>query len=166
MLGALGSILFILTIVPVVGYVLGIIGYVLLLLALKDISEQFQEPKIFTNAMLATIVGIVGFVTGLIIGWVGVLSFFSQGFPTDITGLIFSFLLALAVAWVFAVLSSVFLRRSLVMTGDKLNIGLFKTAGLLILIGAILTIIFVGGIIALVGFILLAAAFFQIKTGT
>jgi uncharacterized membrane protein len=40
---------------------------------------------------------------------------------------------------------------------------MFRTAGLLVLIGAVLTIVIVGAVISLVANILLAVAFFQIR---
>ena len=69
----------------------------------------------------------------------------------------------LVIAWVFAVVSAVFFRRALNLTGDHLNVKMFRTAGLLVLIGAVLTIILVGAVISLVANILLAVAFFQIR---
>jgi uncharacterized membrane protein len=69
----------------------------------------------------------------------------------------------LVIAWVFAVVSAVFFRRALNLTGDHLNVKMFRTAGLLVLIGAVLTIVIVGAVISLVANILLAVAFFQIR---
>ncbi|MEM4354049.1 MAG: DUF996 domain-containing protein [Candidatus Caldarchaeum sp.] len=106
----------------------------------------------------------MGAVAGIVVGGVGVMSMFAGGFGgPNVGNLIFSILLALAVVWVFAVRSSLFLRKSLTLTGNRLGIGLFRTAGLLILIGTMLTIISVGAILALVAYIILAVAFFQIK---
>jgi hypothetical protein len=74
-------------------------------------------------------------------------------------------IVTLVIAWVFAVVSAVFFRRSLNLTGDHLNVKMFRTAGLLVLIGAVLTIVIVGAVISLVANILLAVAFFQIRAG-
>jgi uncharacterized membrane protein len=52
-------------------------------------------------------------------------------------------IVTLVIAWVFAVVSAVFFRRSLNLTGDHLNVKMFRTAGLLVLIGAVLTIVIV-----------------------
>ena len=74
-------------------------------------------------------------------------------------------IVTLVIAWVFAVVSAVFFRGSLNLTGDHLNVKMFRTAGLLVLIGAVLTIVIVGAVISLVANILLAVAFFQIRAG-
>ncbi|MEM2237456.1 MAG: DUF996 domain-containing protein [Candidatus Caldarchaeum sp.] len=166
LLGGIGSILLVLAIVPYAGSALSIVGLILLLISLKQLSDIFHEPEIFKNALIAVVVGIIGAVAGIVVGGVGVLSMFAGGLDgSNIGNLIFSILLALAVVWVFAVVSSLFLRRSLTLTGNRLGIGLFRTAGLLIFIGAILMIILVGAIIELVAYIILAVAFFQIKPG-
>ncbi|MEM2225203.1 MAG: DUF996 domain-containing protein [Candidatus Caldarchaeum sp.] len=163
-LGGVASILLVLGIVPSVGPMLGIVGFVLLLVSLKQISDIVQQPAIFKNALIATIVGIVGAVAAIVFGGAAIMSLFTNGFSQfDIVRTFVSILLALVVVWVALVVSSMFLRKSLNLTANVLGIGLFRTAGLLILIGAILTIILVGAIVVLVAYVLLAAAFFQVK---
>ncbi|MEM2515229.1 MAG: DUF996 domain-containing protein, partial [Candidatus Caldarchaeum sp.] len=101
-------------------------------------------PEIFKNALIATIVGIVGAVAAIVFGGAAIMSLFTNGFSQfDIVRTFVSILLALVVVWVALVVSSMFLRKSLNLTANVLGIGLFRTAGLLILIGAILTIILV-----------------------
>ena len=53
--GGIGSILMILTIVPFAGPILGIIGFVLVLIAVKYISEIVGDPSIFKNYLIAVI---------------------------------------------------------------------------------------------------------------
>jgi uncharacterized membrane protein len=57
------------------------------------------------------------------------------------------------------------MRRSLKQVSDKSTVGLFGTAGLLLLIGAFLTIVFIGFILMWVAALLIAIAFFQLKSG-
>ena len=168
-IGGVGAILTILSFVPSVGTVLSIVGLVLVLLALKWISEIVQNPDIFRNALIAVVVAIVGVAVGAVVGGVGVFSILTgvgAGDPSglDFVSLFTTILIALVVVWLFAVVSAVFFRRALNLTGDHLNINMFRTAGLLVFIGAILTIVLVGVVISLVANILLAVAFFQIRS--
>jgi uncharacterized membrane protein len=70
---------------------------------------------------------------------------------------------AVVILFAFLVLSAIFYRKSLNKLSEKTGVGLFGTTGMLILIGAILTIIAVGALILWVALILLTVAFFSIK---
>jgi uncharacterized membrane protein len=88
--------------------------------------------------------------------------------PSDLIPLIASVIVAiliiLAIVWIFAIIASFFVRRSLKQIALKSNIGLFSTAGLLLLIGAFLIIAFgLGAILMWIAALLLAIAFFQLK---
>ncbi|MCS7138069.1 MAG: DUF996 domain-containing protein, partial [Candidatus Caldarchaeum sp.] len=67
LLGGVGSIMLFLSIVPNIGFVLSIVGFILVLLALKYISDITQQNEIFRNALIAAIVGIVGAVAGVVV---------------------------------------------------------------------------------------------------
>jgi len=82
---------------------------------------------------------------------------------SDVTSLLGAVFLVLVVVWVFAIVAAFFARRSLKTLSSKANVGLFSTGGLLLIIGAFLTIIFIGAIIIWVAALLIAIAFFQIK---
>jgi uncharacterized membrane protein len=70
----------------------------------------------------------------------------------------------LVILFVCFVVAAVLLRRSLKTLAARSRTHLFATADLLMLIGAVLTIVLVGLILLWVGFLLLAIAFFEIKT--
>jgi uncharacterized membrane protein len=150
-LGGVGSILIL---IPVAS----IVGYILVLIATKYISDELGDKSIFDNMLYAVITGIIGavaiafvFITGVI------LSTFTFAFSA-IAGV----LVGLAVAWIALILSSIFIRRAYDTIATRLNVGTFKTAGLLYFIGAILTIVFAGLIVLFVGIILQIVAFFGI----
>ena len=63
----------------------------------------------------------------------------------------------------FLIIAMFFVRKSLTQLSSKSGIGLFGTAGLVMLIGAVLTIIVVGLIVIWIGLILATAAFFMMK---
>ncbi|MEM0350038.1 MAG: DUF996 domain-containing protein [Candidatus Caldarchaeum sp.] len=171
MIGGIGSILLVLAIVPSVGPVLSIVGFILVLLALKYVADAVQQRAIFQNALYAVIVGIIGAIIGIVLGGATFFAFTGFGLgpaesPADFLSLLTGILVAIVVVWIFAVISAFFFRKSLYLTGDSLGIKLFRTSGLLLFLGAILTIILVGFILSLVAYILLAVAFFQIpQTG-
>ncbi len=179
-LGGVGSILVILTIAPLVGWVLGIVGFVLVLVAVKNISDLSRNPPIFKGMLISTILAIVGVAAGVLVIIGSAFSGFSNLFPGgiplynqpgvlpatlstgDIFRIIAGILVGLAVVWVFLIISAIFLRRSYRKIAAYLNVGMFNTAGLLYLIGAALTIVLVGFIILFVAEILQIVAFFSL----
>jgi uncharacterized membrane protein len=174
-LGAVGSILVVLTAVPSVGALLGIVGFILMLVAIKNISDVVGDKSIFSNMLVAVGLAIAGIVVGALVLVGSVLRFvglnaLSLGpdfnpstVPTgDWVGLIGSLLLGLAVVWIMLVVSAVYVRRSYGSIASKLNVGMFGTAGLLYLIGAATTIILVGFLLLFVAQILVLVAFFSI----
>jgi len=177
-LGGIGSILVLLAIVPTVGVVLAIVGLILVLVALKYASDILGDSRIFMNMLYAVILGIIGLVVGVVavvavvfqaIGLGYLSSSFAYTGPTtiapgNIMGLVGSILLGLVAIWICFLVSSIFLRRSYGELGRRLNVGLFGTAALLYLIGAVLTIILIGFLLIFVADILFIVAFFTINT--
>ena len=78
-LGGVGSILLLLGIVPLAGSVLEIAGFVLVLIAVKYISDTANDKSIFNNALISIVAGIAGVIVGIVVGIAGVLSFFGPG---------------------------------------------------------------------------------------
>jgi uncharacterized membrane protein len=191
-LGGVGALLIflgpLLSALPRVGAwtgLLSLIGMILVLIALKGFADHYREAGIFNNALYAIIAAIVGavvFAAVLIIAFVG----FFAGLGLNISNFqdwaslssidwqglsnldfIFSFigviLLGVIVLFVFMVITVIFLRRSLSLMAAKTGVGLFGTTGLLLLIGAILTIFVVGILVVWIAILLLAIAFFSIR---
>ena len=172
--GGIGSILIILSAIPYGGFVIGIAGFVLVLIAVKYISDYLNDQKIFNNMLIAVILAIVGIVVAymLIFGYF-VASFLNlgsmlQGTATGpamgfFTTALLVILLSIVTAWIFMLISALFIRRSYIAIADKLGISLFNTVALLYLIGSALTIVLVGFIIIFIAEILQAVAFFSIE---
>lgn len=151
-LGGIGSIL---QIFPF----LGIVGYILTLIAVKYVSDEVQDSSIFSDMLYAVITGILGVGIGAFVVFFGSLgSVFTAGVSAFVGGIAF-----LAVVWIALIISSVFVRRAFDKMATKLNVGTFRTAGTLYFIGALLTIVLVGFIILFIGFILQVVAFFSIQ---
>lgn len=176
---------------PFVG-LLGLVGIILILIALKGMADFYGDRGIFSNALYAFITGIVGvvaFIGTLVVAfiafvanlpdwaqpyvnagdWQGLANAFQQhitdfsSFWTLFGSVVLTLVLALVVLFVFVVVAMFFFRRSLGRLSTKTHVGLFGTAGLLMLIGAILIIILIGLILIWVGWILLTIAFFSVR---
>jgi uncharacterized membrane protein len=186
-LGGVGALLLLLGCVaffsPAAGGILGLIGLILILVALNGFADYYKEKGIFNNALYGIILFIVGivitigitvfvainFLTSLgidladwqsfqSVDWAGLMT------PEKIMELAANLIIALVVLFVFLIIMAILLRRSLDLLAEKTGVKLFGTTGLLFLIGAVLTIIFIGFIILFIGIILLMISFFSIKT--
>ena len=190
-LGGVGALLMFIGILPYVNYfgAIELIGLILVVLALYDLSRHYREGGIFNNALYGLIIGIVGGVVSIATVIITVLTsltdFLYTLFPdwngdwTALSGLtpnvsnitldtIMPFLTGIIVVfiilWVFSILATFFIRRSLGTLSAKSGVGLFSTGGLLLLIGAVLIILFgIGLILIWISALLLAIAFFQIR---
>jgi len=144
---------------------ISLVGWILILLATKEISETVQDKTIFDDALLAGITAVIGAVIGAVL-FVGFL--FSPRpsvgfFPFGSLALFLPFLVILGAFWVFTIISAVFLKRSYEKISQRLNVSAFATAGLLYLIGAALTIVLVGFLILLIALVFQVVAYFSIQ---
>jgi len=190
-LGGVGAILMFIGIIPVISSyaVLELIGLILVMVALYNIASYYTERGIFNNALYGLIAAIVGGVVAVGTIFLSVLTsltdFLYAMFPdwngdwTSISGLtpdptnlslgaIVPFLTglfaALLILWVFAIIATFFIRRSMISLSAKSGVGLFSTAGLLMLIGAVLIIALgIGLLLIWISMLILAIAFFTMK---
>ena len=150
-LGGVGAILIFIPFVSLV-------GYILIIIAVRDISNDLQDRSIFNNVVIAGATGIVGALAGAFVIFAGLLG---SGLTFG-TSLIVGTVAGLLIAWIALVVSAVFLRRAYNTIGERLGVGMFKTAATLYFVGAITTIVLVGFIILILAEILQAIAFFSI----
>jgi uncharacterized membrane protein len=191
-LGGVGALLLfigpLLTLVHSIGGLTSLIGFILLLIALKGFADHYNDTGIFNNALygfITTIIGVVVaggvfFVTALntvadlasdlgivdwtnIAEWTATVDWTSQVVIDAMFTLITGIVVAAVVLFVFVIITAWLYRRSLGILSTKSGVGLFGTAGLLLLVGAVLTIIFVGFLLMWISFLIIAIAFFQIK---
>ena len=181
-LGEVGSILVILSAVPSAGGLLGIVGFILMLVAIKYISDIVADRSIFNDMLIAVVLAIAGVIVGALVVVGSVLRFIGlsglnmvdlganfnpSSVPAgDWIGLIGSVILGLAAVWVMLLVSAIFVRRAYSAISSKLNVAMFGTAGLVYLIGAATTIVLVGFVIIFIAQILLIVAFFSIQERT
>ena len=167
--------------------VIGLVGIILVLIAMKGLADHYNEGGIFNNTLygvILTIVGGVVFGATIVVGAVGLLSELNLDLTTLSTDpaalsamdwqelvnfdVILDYLViilaGLVVLFIFIVIAALFYRKSLNSLSEKTGVGLFGTTGLILLIGAVLTIIGIGFLLLWVALILLTVAFFSIRT--
>jgi len=193
-LGGIGAILMFIGIFPYISYfgIVELIGAILVLTALYSLGKYYKDSGIFNNALYGVMAGIVGVVSAVAIGLAIVLpnikDFLMTIFPSwngdwstisslsgmtpntsnigigDVIPFISAAIVIFVILWIFAMIATFFVRRSLVRLSAKTNVGLFSTAGLLLLIGAFFVIVVGLGLILMwVAALILAIAFFTLK---
>ena len=191
-LGGVGAILMFIGVLPWIapyGWLIALVGLILAMIGFKGLADYYKEAGVFNNALYGLIAGIVGGViaVGVVIlsvltslkdflytvypGWNGDWSALS-GLTPDTSNLSLDAMVpfltglfaALLILWIFAIIGFYFVRRSLTSLSAKSGVGLFSTAGLLMLIGAVLIIaVGIGLLLIWIAMLLLAIAFFQLK---
>jgi uncharacterized membrane protein len=190
-LGGIGAILMFIGVIPVANIygVIELVGLILVMVALYNMGNYYTEKGIFNNALYGLIAAIVGGVAAAGAIFITVLTsletFLYEIFPnwngdwTALSGLtpdpsnidlgaigslLGGLLATLLILWVFAIIATFFVRRSLISLSAKSSVGLFSTAGLLMLIGAVLIIALgVGLLLIWISTLILAIAFFTMK---
>jgi uncharacterized membrane protein len=191
LMGGIGAILTLFILIPVIGWLLGVAGLVLVLISIKTISDAAKEKGIFTNYLVAAILSFIGslaFLFGgaaLMFTKVGVFGDRARNFAIgrgiinhglwnnrmigpNMLGshpglVIVAVVIAIAVAWVIAIIAGYFTKSSFEKISEKTGEKNFKTAGLLIFLGSILLVLFgAGAIVLLVGVIFEIIAFFSL----
>ena len=155
-LASIGSILLFLSFIPF----LGIVGIILVYLGLKGLSDYYQEPGIYKEALKGLIYGIIA----LIVTTIGVIFATIIGIFTFGMGTILVILALLVVDFVFYLLMAMNFRRAFSLLAQRSGEHSFETAGTLLWWGAILTIIGIGLILIFIAWIFATIGFFSLKT--
>jgi len=171
--------------------VIAIIGLILVLVALYGFAGIYKERGIFNNSIYGVIAGVVGVVIAVVVLFAAVLSSITNFLekiypswngswstisslsgmtpnttnisPSDVLPFIEGILAVFLILWIFIIIWAFFARRSLKSLSTKTSVGLFSTAALLLIIGAVLTIVIIGLLLMWIAVLLMAIAFFQIK---
>jgi uncharacterized membrane protein len=163
MLGGIGYILILLSWMPRIGIFLSLVGFVLWLISMYQLSNILRKPSIFRKVLIGFILNIVGMVIAFAFGLMALIPLFVS--PKNETGAILGLglgvVFAIVVAYATLVVSFYFYKEAYEILAQATNQNLFKIGGLLMFIGAIAIILFgLGGLLMLVGYIVLAVAFF------
>ncbi|HSV49276.1 MAG TPA: DUF996 domain-containing protein, partial [Candidatus Acidoferrales bacterium] len=140
---------------------------ILLFIGLKGLSDYYKDQSIVGHAFKGLIFGIIGSIAATALTLTLFLGFFTIAPATDgifaAIGAIALTIVILVVAFVFYLLMAMNLRRAFNTLAERSGENMFRTAGTLLWIGAILTIIAVGLILVWFAWLILAIAFFSMK---
>jgi len=178
-LGGIGAIVTLVGgFIPQIGPIINIIGLILIIMAVKTISDIAQDESIFRNylihfifsiAVLLAMLSIV-FIAFGVIGSYSLFSTMQQEPITDVSSFFALLLPLLAVCligfiigWVLLVISSVYLRRSYSSIANHTDVDLFRTVGTLYFFGALTMIVIIGFILLFIAKVLEIVAFFSIE---
>ncbi|MCS7124653.1 MAG: DUF996 domain-containing protein [Candidatus Bathyarchaeota archaeon] len=182
-LGGIGALLMVISALGVLTWAyllfLLLVGAILVLIALKGFADHYQDGGIFNNALYGFISVIVGLVTTIAVFMMLVLQVLAtievdwtnpmeiqQYFMNNmnvvwqIAGTAIG---AFLVFYISVVLSAVLFRKALDTLSTRSGEKMFGTAGMVLLIGALLTVVLIGLIVIWISWILLAVGFFSIK---
>ncbi len=158
-IGGIGSILLLSGIIPVVGQVLVFAGFVMVIIAVYQISYFYSQKEIFRDYLIGIILGMVAFLV-MTVGIMATIITSIEGGVTSLkTGIIVTFLLI----WLLSIIAALFINKSFKKIGEATQINAFKTAGKLYLIGSILLIVIIGWAFLLIAAIMQIIAFFSLS---
>ena len=177
-LGGIGSILILLGLVTEIEilFILFIVGFVLWLISIYQLSKKLEKPSIFQKVLIALIldVAVLGFILAVavtVIAFVleelmeGITPYVSMG-DEVLADIKWWILVGIIAAYAILVVSAYFYKQAYEILAQATAHNLFKIAGLLMFIGAITTILFgLGLLLIIVGEIILAVAFFTAPNG-
>jgi uncharacterized membrane protein len=127
-----------------------------------ELSHYYNESGIFRNFLYAIITAIVGGVIVALIAVAFVFSAFVGITSSSVSSFVFLPIIGLIVAiFVVAIVAYVFVLRGFNQLGDKSGVHSFNTAGILMLIGAIIP--FLGSILSWIGWIFALLGFISLK---
>jgi uncharacterized membrane protein len=166
-----GAILLLLSLIPYIGWVLGIVGVVLLIRAMKEFSNYYQDETIYQNALTGVKFYIIAIIAAAVSGVAITLGIWSAtGFnPVFVLtagfgiGLV-AFIGGLVIAFIFYILAASNLKRTFETLAKKSGENSFNTAASLLWIGSILTIFVIGLLLILIAWIFATIGFFSMKS--
>jgi len=180
-LGGIGALLTLLVFVgfinPTVGVLIALIGLILLFVGVKYIADETKDKTIFSNYLycfICTFFAIVAVCAILIFTFasVGGIEYFTSIQTMDMTDpmavldYLTPFLLGCAVAfligWIFIIIGAFYMKKSYNSITEHTKVGLFKTTGLVYLIGAFTLIVGIGVFIIIIAKIMEIIAFFTL----
>ncbi len=161
-LGGVGTIFLLLGWIPYIGFIFYLAGLVMISIALKRISDMAKEKEIFKKWIISIILGFIAislfFIAFFIL--IGLTNNYSNNDILFGSILIIGYLIFITLQIVLGILYKQIFYGVYDITNEKL----FKTAANMFFWGGILSIIFIGGILFFIGWIIIAVAFFSIKT--
>jgi uncharacterized membrane protein len=150
-------------ILAIVVAIMGIVGFILFIVSMYRLSHYYNEVGIFKNisyVLISTIIAgivvpVILYATPITLG----VSFYAPANSQFIN----TILALVGMAYGFGIVNGVFYYRAFNMLAKKSGVGSFNTAGLLQLIGFLLSVILVGALLVWIAWMLAAIAFYSLK---
>ncbi|MCS7118904.1 MAG: DUF996 domain-containing protein [Archaeoglobaceae archaeon] len=162
-LGSIGSLLmFAWLFLPHLGGAIAVVGSVLLLLAVKQISNATKDLTIFRNYFVAFILFLVVIIFSSAIFLTISITDIRNMDLESLEALVLLFLPIIIVIWIFSIMSAIFLRKSFKKIAEKTRVDLFKTAANVFLVSSILIITFLGLFVLFIALLLQFMAFLSL----
>jgi uncharacterized membrane protein len=151
--------------------IIGLIGIILFLVAMHSLSQYYSETGIFRNALYGFLINIIGVAALIVIAFALVFTTIVSSATSSTPGLsgaafITVFLVVIVAALAISIVSAVFYMRAFNKLGEKSGVHTFNTAGLLYLIGTVLTIVLVGSLLVWIAWIFALSGFNSLKPKT
>ncbi|MGD0329046.1 MAG: DUF996 domain-containing protein [Nitrososphaeria archaeon] len=154
--------------------VVGIIGIVVLLIGLRELSYYYQDIDMLRNTFYGFIFGILSsfFFTLITLAHIPALLFsiISEllSNPTELTkefasSIFFVLIGIILIMFLLFFFENIFFKRTFNALASRTGVKSFRTGGLLLLIGSVLIIFLIGFIILLVAWLMIAGASFFLK---
>ncbi len=171
-LGGVGAILMLVG--GLATQILSIVGMIMILVAIKYISDEVKDSSIFSNFLLFIVINIIATIALIasVFYAVGGISFFaalSSGEITDpmaffnsLENVLVVCILGFIIFYVLNVIAALYLKKSFDSIAKNTKVDMFKTTGLVFFIGAILIILVFGFFIMFIAEILMIIAFFSL----
>jgi len=157
----------IITALIIVG-IIGLVGIILFLVAMHSLSQYYNEPDIFKNALYGFLVTLIGGVALTVVAFALIFTAIASSIVNSTSGFsrawFFMFFFGVFVAaFVIEIVSAVLYMRAFNKLGGKSGVQRFNTAGTLYLIGTVLTIMLVGSLILWIAWIFASMGFNSLK---
>jgi uncharacterized membrane protein len=153
----------------IVAFGAGISSIVLFTVGMRRLADYYREASIFNNALYGLLLNIIGIVSAVAFE-AFIIGFISKGLQvgsSNASAVIAEFMTAIfglsAIIFVFGVVGALFYMRAFNSLAEKSGENYFKDAGLLIILGTALAIVFVGVIIVWVGWIIAVLGFRNLR---
>ncbi len=162
-LGGLGGIGIALSFLPLIGTLIAVAGYILFLMAVYDIGRVYKDDKIFKWSLIGVILSTVGLFLILLFGvgldFLSSPNLMSVGYKPSLgIGGQIAILFGVAVY----IYSYFLIYKALKSISEYVNVSLFKIAGIFLFAGSILTVIVIGVLVNLIGWLLVGISFFRL----
>lgn len=162
LLGGLGVIFLLLGAIPYIGFVLVIAGLVMLILANKTLAKILSNPEIYKNTLWGIIGEVIGEIIALLLFVSSLAGMSSYSSDAQAVGGLTLFI-GFVILYASLVGGSYFLKKAFDEIAKAFNSDLMAWGGKLIFWGAIGLIVFgLGSIAMLIGWILVAIAYFTL----